>query len=167
MVFWLIPVAVGGWIGKAKGRYGAGLILAALFSWLGVLIVSILGSGSRDATLDASSRSNIGVLLGVIGVAGGFVWGFLSYDVLYETSATSAEATVEAVVGDREGLNAVCASEGFLLLQGRNAEVFSCSSGFSSPPEPLGCYAVVDDVVYDVTSQIRLSGVEQGCGGSS
>lgn len=42
VLFWLLFVALGGWVGSTKGRTGMGVILSLLLGVLGILIVALL-----------------------------------------------------------------------------------------------------------------------------
>lgn len=146
--FWVLPAVVAAWIGKTKGRYGAGILLGLLLSWVGVLIVALIGG--HEATVEAHSRANVGVILGVLGIAAGIGWSVYTWD-LRDTSAGGVSEVVAQFAGVTD---AECSSAGYMLVQGRSAEVFDCHEPFVSPSLPLGCFAVIDDAVYDISSSI-------------
>lgn len=151
LFFILVPIAVGAWVGKAKSRYGAGLALGLLLSWLGVLIVGLIRGSEDSRGEDAGSRSNIGVLLGVLGIAGGVGWSIYAYNAAV---GGDGGIDVDVTVTEITGQQADCESVGFVLLQGRNAEVYRCAETTAlGAADPIGCFGRVEDVVYDITPQ--------------
>lgn len=61
---------------------------------------------------------------------------------------------IELSVSGIAGQPASCTRHGFILLEGDNRDTYECTEPRSSPPKPLGCFVVVDDVVYDLSNRL-------------
>jgi hypothetical protein len=132
-----------------------------ILSWIGVLVVAFMRGG--EAGVAAASRSNLGVLIGVLGIAGLVGWGTYAYN------DASNGVDVEASVRQIAGTPVDCSLQGTMLLAFGNADVYGCDVEVGAPlvGATVGCYAVVDDAVYDVTDEVkaaaRQGGVEFPC----
>lgn len=148
----LLAVVVGAWVGSPKHRRNHGIVLGLLVSWLGVIIVSLIGgeAATDDERADARARSSTGLIVGVIGVIA--VIGLFVLGSRAKPSTGSVEATVEQLVGE----SARCEVQGWMMLAGERVDVYGCDGRFSGGS--LGCFAVVGRQVAEVTTQVKAIG---------
>lgn len=51
VVLWLAPVAVGAYMGHARGKLAAGILLPLFLGWIGVIIIACLSDRSAHVVV--------------------------------------------------------------------------------------------------------------------